>query len=381
MGIGTAPGAMTSDEIVALSREHTFFSWSAQGAIDPIAIDRAEGVWLYTPEGRRILDFNSQLMSVNIGHGDRRVIDAITEQATRLQFVQPAFATEIRARLGQKLAEIMPGDLDKVFFTLGGAEAIENAIKLARHFTGRHKVLARYRAYHGATFGAMTLTGDPRRWANEPGLVGRRPLSRHAPLGRGGTPSRGGVPPGPRGRHPLRGPADHRRGLPRDDRGHQRHPHPARRVHRRRPRDLRSPRHPDGLRRGHGRVRADRALVRGGPLGRHAGPHDDGQGPDVVLPAAGRGRDAPPHRRVLRREDVLRRPDLLVASDLAGRRAGHDRRLRGGRAPRERGPHGGAHARAPRAARGEAPVRRARTATSGCSASWTSSAATTRGPR
>jgi taurine--2-oxoglutarate transaminase len=172
MAIDAASGAMTSEEIVALNRAHTFFSWSAQGAIDPIAIDRAEGVWLYTPEGRRILDFNSQLMSVNIGHGDRRVIDAITEQATRLQYVQPAFATEIRARLGQKLAEILPGDMDKVFFTLGGAEAIENAIKLARHYTGRHKVLARYRAYHGATLGAMTLTGDPRRWANEPGLVG-----------------------------------------------------------------------------------------------------------------------------------------------------------------------------------------------------------------
>ena len=172
MGIGTAPGAMTSEEIVSLNRAHTFFSWSAQGAIDPIAIDRAEGVWLYTPDGTRILDFNSQLMSVNIGHGDRRVIDAITEQATKLQYVQPAFATEIRARLGQKLAEILPGDLDKVFFTLGGAEAIENAIKLARHYTGRTKVLARYRAYHGATLGAMTLTGDPRRWANEPGLVG-----------------------------------------------------------------------------------------------------------------------------------------------------------------------------------------------------------------
>jgi taurine--2-oxoglutarate transaminase len=168
MGIGTAPVALTYDEIVALNRRHTFFSWSVQGAIDPIAIDRAEGVWLYTPDGRRILDFNSQLMSVNIGHGDRRVIDAITEQATKLQFVQPAFATEIRGRLGQKLAEIMPGDLDKVFFTLGGAEAIENAIKLARHYTGRYKVLARYRAYHGATMGAMTLTGDPRRWANEP---------------------------------------------------------------------------------------------------------------------------------------------------------------------------------------------------------------------
>jgi taurine--2-oxoglutarate transaminase len=163
---------MTSDEIVALSRAHTFFSWSVQGQLDPIAIDRAEGVYLYTPEGRRILDFNSQLMSVNAGHGDRRIIDAITEQATKLQYVQPAFATEVRARLGAKLAEIMPGDLDKVFFTLGGAEAIENAIKLARHYTGRHKLLARYRSYHGATHGAMTLTGDYRRWANEPGIVG-----------------------------------------------------------------------------------------------------------------------------------------------------------------------------------------------------------------
>src|SRR5512141_89402 len=172
MSITTAPGSMTSEEIARLSRDHTFFAWSVQGAVDPIAIDRAEGVYLYTPEGKRILDFNSQLMSVNIGHGDRRVIDAINEQALKLQYVQPAFATEIRGRLGQKLAEIMPGDLDKVFFTLGGAEAIENAIKFARHYTGRYKVLARYRAYHGATFGAMTLTGDPRRWANEPGLVG-----------------------------------------------------------------------------------------------------------------------------------------------------------------------------------------------------------------
>jgi taurine---2-oxoglutarate transaminase len=172
MTVDNATSRMTSEEIVALSRKHTFFSWSVQSALDPIAIDRAEGVYLYTPEGKRILDFNSQLMSVNIGHGDRRVIDAITEQAMKLQYVQPAFATEIRALLGQKMAEILPGDMDKVFFTLGGAEAIENAIKFARHHTGRYKVLARYRAYHGATFGAMTLTGDPRRWANEPGLVG-----------------------------------------------------------------------------------------------------------------------------------------------------------------------------------------------------------------
>src|SRR3954468_7397714 len=117
MGTTTAPGAMTSDEIARLSKEHTFFSWSVQGAIDPIAIDHAEGVYLYTPEGKPILDFNSQLMSVNIGHGDRRVIDAINQQASRLQFVQPAFATEIRARLGARLAEVLPGDMAKTFFT------------------------------------------------------------------------------------------------------------------------------------------------------------------------------------------------------------------------------------------------------------------------
>ncbi len=172
MTVREATQTMSSEEIVALSRAHTFFSWSVQGAIDPIAIDHAEGVYLYTPEGARILDFNSQLMSVNIGHGDRRVVDAITQQALKLQYVQPAFATEPRARLGAKLAEILPGDLDKVFFTLGGAEAIENAIKLARGYTGRTKILARYRSYHGATLGAMTLTGDPRRWANEPGIWG-----------------------------------------------------------------------------------------------------------------------------------------------------------------------------------------------------------------
>jgi taurine--2-oxoglutarate transaminase len=171
--VSVVPERMTSEQIATLAREHTFFSWSIQGTVDPIAIDRAEGVYLYTPEGRRILDFNSQLMSVNIGHGDRRVADAIAEQLTKVAYVQPSlFVTEARAKLGAKLAEITPGDLDKFFFTLGGAEAIENAIKLARAYTGRDKVLARYRAYHGATLGAMTLTGDPRRWANEPGLVG-----------------------------------------------------------------------------------------------------------------------------------------------------------------------------------------------------------------
>ncbi|QXJ21087.1 aminotransferase class III-fold pyridoxal phosphate-dependent enzyme [Actinomadura graeca] len=162
-------GKLSAAEIIALSKEHTFFPWAAQQSVDPLAIDRGEGVYLYTVDGDRILDFNSQLMSVNIGHGDRRVADAIGAQAARLGFVQPGFVTEPRARLGRKLAEIMPGDLDKVFFTVGGAEAVENAIKLARQYTGRHKILARYRTYHGATMGALSLTGDPRRWGNEAG--------------------------------------------------------------------------------------------------------------------------------------------------------------------------------------------------------------------
>ena len=110
--------------------------------------------------------------SVNIGHGDVRVIQAISEQAATLAYANPFMATEVRARLGAKLAEITPGDIDTFFFTNGGAEANENAIKIARFFTGRHKIIARYRSYHGATAGAMSLTGDPRRWAAEPGIPG-----------------------------------------------------------------------------------------------------------------------------------------------------------------------------------------------------------------
>ncbi|HEX5465743.1 MAG TPA: aminotransferase class III-fold pyridoxal phosphate-dependent enzyme [Candidatus Limnocylindrales bacterium] len=172
MSVETAAGAMTSQEMIDLSRRFTLFPWAAQGSVEPIPIDHAEGVYLYTPDGERILDFNSQLMSVNIGHGDRRVIDAIAAQAAKVQYVMPTMVTEARARLGQKLASLLPGDIDKVFFTLGGAEANENAIKFARQYSGRHKIAARYRSYHGATAGVMTLTGDPRRWANEPGISG-----------------------------------------------------------------------------------------------------------------------------------------------------------------------------------------------------------------
>jgi len=167
-----ATAAMTGDEIVALTRQHTLFEWSAQNAVDPIPVAGAKGCWFWTPEGQRFLDFNSQLMCVNIGHGDERVIRAIQEQAATLPYANPFMATEPRARLGRKLAEITPGDIDTFFFTNGGAEAVENAIKLARQYTGRHKLMVHYRSYHGATAGAMALTGDPRRWASEPGIPG-----------------------------------------------------------------------------------------------------------------------------------------------------------------------------------------------------------------
>ena len=167
----TAP-SMTGEEMIALVKKHTLFEWSAQSKVQPLPVAGAKGVYFWTPEGRRFLDFNSQLMSVNIGHGDPRVIEAIHRQASTLAYANPYMATEPRARLGAKLAEITPGDIDTFFFTNGGAESNENAIKIARLFTGRHKILARYRSYHGATAGSMSLTGDPRRWANEPGIPG-----------------------------------------------------------------------------------------------------------------------------------------------------------------------------------------------------------------
>jgi len=168
----TTTPSLSGQEIVDLTKKHTLFEWSAQSKVDPIPVARAKGIYFWTPEGKRFIDFNSQLMSVNIGHGDERVIRAIHEQAQTLAYANPFMATEARARLGAKLAQITPGDIDTFFFTNGGAEANENAIKIARFFTGRHKIIARYRSYHGATAGSITLTGDPRRWAAEPGIPG-----------------------------------------------------------------------------------------------------------------------------------------------------------------------------------------------------------------
>jgi len=163
---------MTGQEMVALAKKHSLYEWSAQAHVDPIPMATSKGVYFWTPEGKRFIDFNSQLMCVNIGHGDPRVIKAIQDQAATLAYANPFMATEARARLGQKLAAISPGDIDVFFFTNGGAEANENAIRMARLATGRHKILARYRSYHGGTGASLTATGDPRRWAMEPGMPG-----------------------------------------------------------------------------------------------------------------------------------------------------------------------------------------------------------------
>jgi len=155
-------------EILPLSMQHSFWTWSAQGKVAPIPVKSAKGVYFWDVDGKRYLDFNSMVMCVNIGHGDQRVIDAIVEQARELPFAGPPMATKPRAILGRLLTEITPGDLDHFLFTLGGADANENAIKLARAYTGKHKILSRYRSYHGASAGAMAATGDPRRVAWEP---------------------------------------------------------------------------------------------------------------------------------------------------------------------------------------------------------------------
>ena len=163
---------MSGQEMVDLCKKYTFFSWSAQNAVNPIPWSRAEGIYFWDTEGKRYTDLSSQLVSTNLGFGNQHVIEAISAQAENIAYAGPTMVTQVRAELGEKLAKYTPGDLNMFFFTLGGAEANENAIKLAKQYTGRQKIMARYRSYHGATAGAIALTGDPRRWANEPGLPG-----------------------------------------------------------------------------------------------------------------------------------------------------------------------------------------------------------------
>jgi taurine---2-oxoglutarate transaminase len=166
---------MSSADVIRNNLDYTLFSWSAQTGLKPISAERAEGVYVYDSDGKRIIDFSSQLMNVNIGHGNRKVNEAVVRQLNKLSYVYPGMATEARGELGRKLADIAPGHLSKTFFTNAGAEAIENAIKLARMVTGRHKIITKYRSYHGATYGAISAGGDPRKFKVDrdgmPGVV------------------------------------------------------------------------------------------------------------------------------------------------------------------------------------------------------------------
>jgi taurine--2-oxoglutarate transaminase len=163
---------MDDSSVRADDRAHVFHSWSAQGLIDPLPIAGAEGSHIWDYSGKRYLDFSSQLVNVNIGHQHPRLVEAIQRQAAQLCTVAPFFANDKRGEAARLIAELAPGDLNRVFFTNGGAEANENAVRMARLHTGRHKVLSMYRSYHGATATAITATGDPRRWPNEPTAVG-----------------------------------------------------------------------------------------------------------------------------------------------------------------------------------------------------------------
>ena len=154
----------TDASIVQDCLDYTLFSWTKQGGLNPINAERAEGVYIYDRDGKGYIDFSSQLMNVNIGHGHSKIRDAVVKQMDEVSFVYPGMATDVRAALGKKLADISPGKLTKTFFTLGGAEAVENSIKLARAATGRHKIVSLYRSYHGATYAAMSAGGDPRKF-------------------------------------------------------------------------------------------------------------------------------------------------------------------------------------------------------------------------
>ena len=279
-------------QIVGDAKEYVLYSWSTQDAINPIAVAGAAGRYFWDYDGKRYLDFASQLVNVNIGHQHPKIIAAIKEQADRLCTIGPPMASESRSRLGRLLEEVTPGDLCMSFFTNSGAEANENAIRLARLATGRHKIISRYRSYHGATHGSIVLTGDPRRWPNEPGMGGvvrmLDPYTYRCPAGHpdpcpvcSGAPhleeileyegahtvaaviletvtgTNGVIPPPPRY-------------LQASSRG------------------LRPARDPADPRRGHGRLRPDRPLVRVRELGRRAGHPHGRKGHQLGLRAARR---------------------------------------------------------------------------------------------
>jgi taurine--2-oxoglutarate transaminase len=163
---------MTGTEIKAMDLKYNLHSWSKQGSLDPMVITKAEGIYLWDSDGKQYMDMSSELVNSNVGHGNKEIIEAIKEQADKYCFLSPAFALEPRSKLAKMVIDRMPDTMGKVFFTNGGADANENAIKIARLYTGRYKIMSRYRSYHGSTFGAGNITGEPRRYALEPGIPG-----------------------------------------------------------------------------------------------------------------------------------------------------------------------------------------------------------------
>lgn len=163
---------MSKEEIKKLDKEHVLHSWSVQGTLDPTVVTKAEGIYFYDADGKKYYDMSSQLVNLNIGYGNQKVADAIAEQAHKLPFIGPGYAVDVKSELARKIIELAPDNMQKVFFTLGGADANENALKIARLYTGRNKVMSRYRSYHGSTMGAGNLTGEPRRFNCEPGIPG-----------------------------------------------------------------------------------------------------------------------------------------------------------------------------------------------------------------
>jgi len=280
---------LPDDELLSLSKEHVFWTWSAQARVSPLPVKTAKGVYFWDTAGKRYLDFNSMTMCVNIGHGDERVVDAMVAQARELPYAAPGMATNVRAIASQLVAEVSPGgQLTKVLFTLGGADANENAIKLARGYTGRFKILTRYRSYHGASAGAMALTGDPRRVAWEPGLM---PGVVHFldPYRYRSTFHRTNPAISEadfcqdylnhlEGDHPLRGPGNHCSHSDRIRHRYERDHRSSGWVSSRRACIMRPVWYRDDCGRSDERIWTHRQMVRGGSLGRGTGYHDDGKG-------------------------------------------------------------------------------------------------------
>ncbi len=286
---------LTAEQISKLTRETNYGTWRFQKTWKPLFVADAEGCWFTDGAGKRYLDFSSQLMCVNLGHKNPRVIESIAEQARELAFVGPVYATTARARLSAKLLEVLPEGLDKFFFATSGTEANEAAFKIARMVTGKNKIISRYRSYHGSTLGSIAATGDPRRWAMEPAGKGRQRglcagdellrLSDQAHL----SDLQRGVCRLYRAHDPQRERRcrDHRG----DGGGHQWRADSAARVLPSPARNLRPARRADDCRRSDGGMGTHRQVVRDRPLECEAGHSCDREGDHVSLCAAGAVRD------------------------------------------------------------------------------------------